>query len=109
MSVNVLDYLPVPNRLLLQFFPLLQLQAPNQSQQHGILRRVDLIDQRIAPVVQLLLLLLPLSYPLGSDLLLLFLLGDLGAHLRNALSDLLELEIVLSPLRGDICLQLVDV
>jgi hypothetical protein len=109
LSVYVLDYLPVPTRLFLQFFPLLQLQAPNLSQQHGYLRRVDLIDQRIAPIVQLLLLLLPLSDPLCSDLLLLFLLSDFGAHLRNALPDLLELEIVLSPLRGDVGLQLVDV
>jgi hypothetical protein len=55
------------------------------------------------------LLLLPLCDPLCSDLLLLFLLGDLGAHLRYALPDLLELEIVLSPLCRDIGLQLVDV
>jgi hypothetical protein len=81
----------------------------NQIQQHGYLRCVDLIDQSIAPIVQLLLLLLPLSDPLCSDLLLLFLLGDLGAHLRYALPDLLELEIVFSPLRGDVGLQLVDV
>jgi hypothetical protein len=50
------------------------------------------------------LLLLHLRHLLSDELILLFLLGDLGAHLRYALPDLLELEIVLTPLRCNVSL-----